>query len=182
MKFEIVGKNGFEVTEAMIEHALDRKERFNEFFNNKENMDCRVVCKEYTDHQHKVETTLNVKGQVLRGEVTDRDLYLAIDRSIDKIVHQIKKHFGQVKNKLAKEGIKDAFVENIDIDGLEKERAAKDLVRNKKIELAPMSIDEALDQMEMLGHNFFVFLNSETNKVNVVYLRDDHDYSVIETE
>ncbi len=181
MKFEIVGKNGLEITEAMRNYAGERKERFNEFFNNKDNMDCRIVCKVYNDH-HKVETTLNVKGQVLRAEVSDGDMYVAIDHSIDKIVQQIKKHFGQVKNKLAKEGIKDAFAEDIDVAGLEKERAAKDLVRNKKIELNPMTIDDAIDQMEMLGHDFFVFLNVNTNKVNVVYLREDHDYSVIETE
>ncbi len=181
MKFEIVGKNGLEITESMRNYAQERKEKFNEFFNNKENMDCRIVCKVYNDH-HKVETTLNVKGQVLRAEISDADMYTAIDKSVDKIVQQIKKHFGQVKNKLAKEGIKDAFAENIDVTGLEKERAANDLVRNKKIELSPMSIDDAIDQMEMLGHDFFVFLNRETGKVNVVYLRDDHDYSVIETE
>ncbi len=180
MKFDIVGKNGLEITEAMKNHAIQKKERFNEFFDNKENMDCRMVCKVYNDH-HKVETTLNVKGQILRAEVTDSDMYIAIDHSVEKIVQQIKKHFGQVKSKLAKEGIKDAFKEDIDIEDLEKEVLAKQLVRNKKIELAPMSVDEAIDQMEMLGHDFFVFLNNETSKVNIVYLREDLDYSIIET-
>ncbi len=181
MKFEITGKNGLSVTEAMKSHAEAKVERFEEFFQNREDLDVRVVCKSYKEYK-KAEITLLVKGVTLRAEVQDEDMYKAIDLGVETVVEQIKKHFGQMKQKFAKSGIKDALNEDIDVDGLGKQLLAKELVKNKKIKLDPLTVEEAITEMEMLGHDFFVFVNSETEKVNVVYLRNDFDYAVIETE
>lgn len=179
MKVEVVGKNGFEVTSSIISYATDKLQKVDQFVLG-EAEEARVVCKVYKDH-HKVEITIPTKGLILRSEVNDVDMYAAIDKSVDKLMQQVRKFKTRSKSKMGKEGIKESYAENsVDLESLEKEVLAKQLVKNKSVELKPMSIDEALEQMDLLGHSFFIFLNNETQKVNVAYLREDGDYAVIE--
>ncbi|HKL61319.1 MAG TPA: ribosome-associated translation inhibitor RaiA [Acholeplasma sp.] len=181
MRYEIIGKNGFVPTDAIKSYATKRLDKVISFFDESLIQEVRVVCKVYKDH-HKVEVTIPTKGTVLRAEVLDPDMYTAIDKSVDKLISQIRKHKDKLKKHLAKEGINRVYSDDFDTEAIEKEVFASQLVKNKEIELKPMSIDRALVEMELTGHDFFVFLNEETMRVNVAYVREDGDYAVIETK
>lgn len=182
MKVEVVGKNGFATTQAIDEYAFKKIQKVEQFFGPNVIQEARIVCKVYNDHQ-KVEITIPTKSLILRAEVCDQDMYAAIDKAIDKLIAQVRKHRDKVKNKLEKEGTKEVFSDPaLDIDSLEKEVLASQLVRNKQVELKPMDVEEALEQMELLGHDFFIFLDKATNQVSVAYIREDGDYAVIATK
>lgn len=180
MKVEVLGKNGFVVTKSIEGYATEKLQKIEQFFANDIIEEARVVCKSYSDHK-KVEITIPTKNLILRSEVNDEDMYAAIDKSVDKLLQQVRKYKNKVNNKFEKEGIKEVFNTDVDIESLEKEVLAKQLVKNKKVELKPMDIEEALTQMELLGHDFFIFINKETNRVCVSYIREDGDYAIIET-
>jgi len=126
---------------------------------------------------YKVEATINTKGNIFRAETKASDPYDCVDRCIEKLSAQMSKF----KQKLQKKykGQKDFGFEALP----EYDEAPEEInvVRVKKFQLEPMSQEEAVMQMEMLGHNFFVYLNMETDSVNVVYKRSDGGYGVLET-
>ena len=126
---------------------------------------------------YKVEATINTKGNIFRAETKASDPYDCVDRCIEKLSAQTSKF----KQKLQKKykGQKDFGFEALP----EYDEAPEEInvVRVKKFQLEPMSQEEAVMQMEMLGHNFFVYLNMETDSVNVVYKRSDGGYGVLET-
>lgn len=182
MKVELIGKNGFVATEAIKQYAEVRLQKIDQFIGENIISEARVVCKVYSDH-HKVEVTIPTKNLILRAEVNDDDMYAAIDKAVDKLLTQIRRNKDKVKNKFEKEGIKGSFTnsQQFDMESLEKEVIASQLVKNKSIDLKPMTVDEAMTQMELLGHSFFIFLNKADEKVSVIYLREDGDYAIIET-
>lgn len=128
-----------------------------------------------------IEVTINLPGTIIRAEESSDDMYASIDRAVDVLQRQIRKH----KTKLQKrykntetirfENVESLPVENHD-DDLPK------LVKTKKFFLKPMTSEEAVLQMELLGHNFFVFMDGDTGSVNVVYKRKDNNYGLIEPE
>jgi putative sigma-54 modulation protein len=178
MKIEVLGKNGFTPSEANREYAEKKLAKLDGRIPDADLTRARVVCKVYKTF-HKVEITIPVKGgRILRSEVSDVDIYAAIDKSIDKLLTQVRRHNDRVKDKLGKTSIRYAE-EPTDVAVSEPEPKVS---RSKKVELEPMTKEEAIDQMELLGHDFFVYLDKETMKTNVIYLRDDGDYAVIETE
>lgn len=172
MRIEIVGKNGFTPSEANKEYAIKKLSKLENYLEDYENLSARVVCKVYKSY-HKIEVTIPTKNIILRAEVMEEDLYAAIDGAIDKLVKQVRRYNDKVKDKLGKPGIRQATEES------SKPQA---IVRDKHVDLEPMTKEEALDQMELLGHDFFVYLDKETRKTNIIYLRDDGDYAIIETE
>lgn len=181
MKYEILGKNGFVPTQAIKDYAEKRLSKVVSFFGPDVIHEVRVVCKVYRDHQ-KVEVTIPARSTVLRAEVSDVDMYAAIDRANDKLVSQIRRHKDKLKNNLEKEGIKQAYSQEFDAESLEKEVLATQLVKNKQVELKPMTSEEAISAMELSGHDFYVFLDKESKRTHVVYRRQDGDYAVIETK
>lgn len=181
MKFEVLGKNGFTPTDAIKAYAEKRFNKVVSFFGPEVISEVRVVCKVYKDH-HKIEVTIPARGNVLRAEVSDVDMYAAIDKANDKLVAQIRKHKDKLKHNLEKEGIKQAYSHEFDAESLEKDILATQLVKSKKVDLKPMSSEEAIAAMELSGHDFYVFLDKESSRTNVVYRRDDGDYAIIETQ
>lgn len=181
MKIEVVGKNGFVPTEAIRKYAEKRLDKVISLFGEEIINRVRVVTKVYKDH-HKVEVTIYGQGQQIRSEVTDPDMYAAIDKSVDKLVAQIRRFRDKIKSNAEKEGIKEVFSKEFDAESLEKEIFANTLVKNKKIELVPKTVDEAIVEMELAGHDFYVFLDSDSGKTSVVYKRMDGDFAVLETE
>ncbi|BCR36366.1 ribosome hibernation-promoting factor, HPF/YfiA family [Mariniplasma anaerobium] len=181
MKFEILGKNGFVPTNAIKDYAEKRFTKVISFFGPEVVDEIRVVCKVYKDH-HKVEVNVFAKKTIVRAEVSDKDMYSAIDRANDKLVSQIRRYKDKLKNHLEKEGIRQAYSNEFDAEQLEKDILAAQLVKNKKIDLQPMTAQEAISAMELSGHGFYVFLDRETRKTNVVYRRDDGDFAIIETQ
>ena len=180
MTFEVLGKNGFVPTDAIKAYAEKRLHKVESFFGPQVVDVIRVVCKVYKDH-HKVEATVFSRGTQVRAESSDPDMYSAIDKVNDKLIAQIRRHRDKLKHHLEKEGIKEAYSKDFDAEDLEKDILASQLVKNKKIELKPMTSAEAISQMELLGHDFFVYLDQETKSTHVVYRREDGDYAVIET-
>ena len=151
MKIEIVGKNGFVPSDANKEYAVKKLKKL-DILSDYENISARVVCKVYKAY-HKVEVTIPTKNIILRAEVTDADIYAAIDGAIDKLMSQVRRYNDKIKNKMGKQGIRQMTDEPI-------EREQK-IVRDKHVDLEPMTAEEALDQMELLGHDFFVYLDKD---------------------
>ncbi len=181
MRVEIVGKNGFEFHERTEELVRKRLQKIENFFKDGVIDTARVVLKKYNTY-YACEITIPVKGLILRSEVKDKDFKAAIDIACDKLLSQIRRRKDRVKNKLEKEGIKEVYRANqLDMDDISTDVFAGSLVKNKKINLTPMTVEEALDQMELLGHDFFVFQDASSHKVCVVYTRDDGNYAIIET-
>lgn len=171
MKVEIVGKNGFNPSDANKDYAIKKLGKLEGLLQDFDDVTARVVCKVYKTY-HKVEVTIPSKNIILRAEVMEADVYAAIDLAIDKLLTQVRRFNDKIKDKLGRTGIKD--VQN-------PEPKFDKFVRDKQIDLEPMTEEEALDQMEMLGHDFFIYLDKETKKTNVIYLREDGDYAVIKT-
>ncbi|MCQ2546889.1 MAG: ribosome-associated translation inhibitor RaiA [Clostridia bacterium] len=126
---------------------------------------------------YKVEATINAKGSIFRAETRANDPYDCVDRCIEKLSNQM----GRFKTKLQKKykGQKDFGFE--ELPEFEDEQEEINVVRSKKFQLEPMTSEEAIMQMEMLNHDFFVYLNMETDSVNVVYKRKDGNYGLLET-
>ncbi len=128
-----------------------------------------------------VEITVPMGNNViLRSESTDQNLFVAIDQALAKIERQIRKH----RTKLAKRLRDDAFAEVPEYyeEEQEKEEEERKLVRRKTFPVRPMSVEDAMIEMEMLGHSFFAFVNIDTDRTNVLYLRKDGDLGLLEPE
>lgn len=179
MIVEVRGKNGFTITEAIEQYAEDKLMKIERYF--KEELEAYVVCKVYNDH-HRVEVTIPTKYYTMRAEVSDKDMYAAVDLTIDKLESQIRKHKSKVTRSLQKkEGVSDIFVDGLDISALERE-LVKTTVKQKEIVLEKLTVEEAITALELLGHDFYIFRNESTSKVNVLYLRNEGSYGVIATE
>ncbi len=179
MRLDIRGKGGFVITDA-ISNYLDKKlKKIERVF--QQELDAYVVCKVYRDGMTKVEITIPVKFITMRAEVQDKDLYAAIDRAVDKLDAQIRKNKHRMNRSLQdKIGLKDVFYQDyLSIEELERELVQP--VKKKTISLEILSTEEAITQMELLGHDFFIFKNEDRN-ISVLYLRDDGKYGLIETE
>ncbi|CAI8870134.1 MULTISPECIES: ribosome hibernation-promoting factor, HPF/YfiA family [Bacillus] len=180
MKFNIRGEN-IEVTPALkeyVEKKLSKLERYFDTF-----PEIKVNLKVYSDKQ-RIEVTIPFTDLLLRAEETHSDMYAAIDLVVDKVERQIRKHKTKVNRKLREKGSpKTAFILTEPAVTLEEVKEDElELVRTKRFDLKPMDVEEAILQMAMLGHNFFVFTNADTNETNVVYGRKDGKYGLIETK
>ena len=174
MKVEVVGKNGFTPSDSNKDYAVKKLAKLEGILSDYDNVSARVVCKVYKSF-HKVEVTIPSKDIILRAEVQQPDIYAAIDGAIDKLVTQIKRRNDKVKDKLGKKSIRN-------MEAPEEGEGSQKIAREKHLDLEPMTKEEAIDQMEALGHDFFVYLDKETRRTNVIYVRADGDYAVIETE
>lgn len=181
MNFEVLGKGGFVPSQPIIDYAEKRMQKVIRLIGEENISGVRVLCKVYKDH-HKVEITVHAKELVLRAETPEFDIYAAIDRSIDRLVRQIHRHRERLQNHLDKTKFGEFNNGDLDVESLEKEVLASQLVKNKKIELRPMTAEEAIRAMELTDHDFYIFLDKESGKTNVVYRREDEDYAVIETQ
>ncbi len=177
MKLEIVGKSGFVITDAIRNYVEKKLGKIDRLFN--EQLIATVICKVHRDGT-KVEVTIPIKFLTLRAEVKDRDLYAAIDKSVDKLEAQLRKNKHKMNRSLQeREGLKNTFSDDLDLEELEKELI--DPVKKKKIKLEILSLEEAMTQMDLLDHDFFIYKN-EDNETSILYLRDDGKYGLIETE
>lgn len=181
MNFEVLGKGGFVPSKPIVDYAEKRMSKVIRLLGEENINDVRVLCKVYKDH-HKVEITVFTKELVLRAETPEFDIYAAIDKSVDRLVRQIHRHREKLQNHLDKTKFGEFESKELDVESLEKEVLASQLVKNKKIELRPMTAEEAISAMELTDHDFYIFLDAETGKTNVVYRREDGDYAVIETQ
>jgi putative sigma-54 modulation protein len=128
--------------------------------------------------RQKIEATINAKGTIFRAEETTNDAYSGVDRIVEKLSSQMSRFKTKLlrKHKDNKELLLEELPGAVD-EELEEMR----VVRRKTFDLIPMTVDEAIMQMELLEHTFYVFLNLETDTVGVVYKRKDNDYGLLET-
>jgi len=173
MKFNIHGKN-IDVTESIKNYIEEKIGRLDKYFENPEDITAKVLIK-LRGKDQVVEVTINANKFILRGEESNKDLYASIDKVSDKIERQIRKNKTKLKKKTNKDISRD-FV--LDFD--EEEENDNVIVKRKVIENKPMSEEEAILQMELLGHDFFAYRNQETSEVNVLYKRKDGNYGVLE--
>lgn len=181
MNYNIRGEN-IEVTPAIREYIEKKIAKLDRYFTESPNANVNVNLKVYQDKKSKVEITIPMKDLVLRAEEIHEDMYAAIDLITDKLERQIRKHKTKVNRKFReKESLKDYAPIFTDVEQVEEDEDLE-VVRTKSFDLKPMDSEEAILQMNMLGHSFYVFTNAETNQTNVVYKRNDGRYGLIEAQ
>ncbi len=171
MKYNIRG-NKIDVTEAISDYIKSKVSKLEKYLDDNDEVEAKAIVSA-KGHDQKVEITIWSGKYNIRAEVVNADLYSAIDLVIDKLERQFKKYRGKLNIKRAKE----EYIS--EIEDLFEEEDQK-IVRRKEVFLKPIDEEEAITQMELLGHSFFVFKNVDTNKINVVYKRSDSDYGIIE--
>ncbi|MCC5909268.1 MAG: ribosome-associated translation inhibitor RaiA [Clostridiaceae bacterium] len=178
MKVIITGKN-IEVTEALKGTVESKISKLDKYFN--EGAEARATLAVEKERQI-IEVTIPINGSILRAEEATADMYKSIDKVVDKLLGQLRKH----KTKMEKNKLKNYETirfENIPLyEYTDEDRFEPKIVKTKKFALKPMNQEEAVLQMELIGHNFFVFGNADTDEVNVVYKRKDGNYGLIEPE
>ncbi|MBM6616312.1 ribosome hibernation-promoting factor, HPF/YfiA family [Bacillus suaedaesalsae] len=181
MDFNIRGEN-IEVTPAIRDYVEQKVGKLDKYFSEGLNSQVNVNLKVYHNKQ-KIEVTIPMSNMTLRAEESHNDLYAAIDLVVDKLERQIRKHKTKVNRKFRDQGsVKLNFVNGVEPKGTYQDEDDDELevVRTKRFDLKPMDNEEAILQMNLLGHNFFVYTNASTNNTNVVYKRKDGKYAVIE--
>lgn len=181
MQFSIRGQQ-IEVTDALRDYVDKKLSRLEKYFDAPPTSEGFVTLN-VVRGLHTVEVTIPLAGVTLRAEDRSDDMYASIDAVVDKLERQIRKHKTKLNRKFRQEGnLKTLFVEGSSSAVAVEEQDYDDLevVRNKRFTLKPMDVEEAILQMNMVGHNFFVFSNIDTSEVSVVYKRNDGKYGLIE--
>lgn len=173
----IIRGDKVKVTEAINDYITEKIKKLEKYFSNSSEIRATVFFK-VRNHSQKVEVTIPLKKFILRAEEEREDVYAAMDVVIDKIERQIRKNKTKLQSKKIKDN-KEIILDEIDDIGSEENNA---IVKRKKIDVKPMSEEEAIIQMELLGHNFYLFKDSVTLKPVLIYKRNDNDYGIIETE
>lgn len=174
MNYNIRGSK-LEVTDSIRNYIETKLNRLDKYFENADEITANVLIKTQGINQ-KVEVTIPIKKMVLRSEELHKDLYAAIDLVTDKLERQIRKN----KTKLRRRDNKEDIVNFADFEITSEEENEETIVKRKTIDLKPMSEEEAMLQMNMLGHEFFVFENADTNCNSVLYRRKDGNYGIID--
>ena len=176
MKIIIHGKK-VKVTNAINDYIENKIGKLDKYLENPDEVTATVSIRVKGKDQT-VEVTIPVKRYILRAEDTHNDLYAAIDLVSDKLERQIRKNKTRIKKKSNK-GLED-FI--IDFKTEKDEEENGKIVKTKLIEKKPMNAEEAILQMNLLGHSFYVFTNEKTDEINIIYKRKDNDYGLIETK
>lgn len=176
MKVSISGKN-IDVSDYLRDVVEKKAHKLERYFRPDTEMQVTLSIEK---SRHIAEITIHYDGLVLRAEEATGDMYSSIDASLKKLERQMRKHRTKLEKKLHEDAFEqdtvyDYFQEDADDDGPQ-------IVRNKKFVARPMDIDDAVMQMELLGHNFFVYRNAHNNEVNVLYKRSDGNYGLIEPQ
>lgn len=175
MKINVVGKN-VTVTQGISDKIHKKLEVLNKYFIVGDEDTANVLIRTYR-HKQKIEVTIPTKFAILRAEVMDDDLYNAVDKVIDKLEDQIRRQKTRLTRK-NKDSLAQAFIDEVD-DDLDSD---DQVVKTKSIVPVEMSLDDAIMKMDLLGHDFFIYTDDETQKIAVVYKRYDGGYGLIETE
>lgn len=174
MKFNIRGSKA--ILDESVKNYIETKiGKLDKYFENPDEITANILVKE-SGIKETIEVTIPIKKAILRAEDSNKDIYAAIDLVLEKLERQIRKNKTKIKHKTNKENI-DVF---IDFEITEEEVNNNKIIKRKKVENKPMDEEEAILQMDLLGHDFFIFKNISTDNVAVVYRRKDGDYGIIE--
>ena len=177
MKINIIGRK-ITVTDKIREYAEKKHGKMDKFF--KDEPEARIVIGTIKDNEY-VEASIYASGMIYRAEVIDVDVITAMDKIVDVIERQIRKNKTRLEKKIKREAVNDNILLSGE-DYTEGEDVSEfKIVKKKRFAVKPMTAEEAVLQMNLLGHNFFVFKNAETEQMNVVYKRKDGNYAIIES-
>ncbi len=175
MKLIITGK-GFEVTDGLKERLEKKLSKLDKYF--QEDAEAYVRFSQERGARNILEITISVGGLILRAEEVTGDMFTSIDGAVDKLSRQIRKHHTKLEKKLH---VKIDMAPEGDTS-IEEEAAQYNIVRTKRFPVKPMHVDDAIAQMELLDHVFFLFLNEETDTMCVLYRRKDGNYGLLQPE
>ena len=174
----IIRGDKIKITSAMSDYINEKLEKLEKYLEHSDTVRANVIVK-VRNHEQKVEITIPLKSFILRSEETQEDFYAAVDKTIDKLERQIRKNKTKIMAKQSKTYYDFNFA-NVDIE--EKTEDDQKIVKRKTVEVKPMSAEEAILQMELIGHQFYLYKDCDTDQFAVVYKRKDGDYGVMEAE
>lgn len=173
MKLTITAKK-MQVPQNFTDYAEQKiNAKLGKFFGDE--ADAKIVLSEHKN-QIILELTVKYNSMIYRAERSAADKNDALDDAIDKIIRQIRKNKTKIEKRLKDTAFKEAFAEAVP------EQDDYEIIKHKKFKMRPMDIDEAILQMNMLGHTFFMFTNAATGEINVVYKRTEGNYAVLEPD
>ncbi len=173
MKTTITAKK-MQIPQNFSEYAEPRiNSKLSKFFGDE--AEAKIVMSE-VKNQIIIELTVKYNSLIFRAERAADDKKVALDDAIDKIIRQIRKNKTKVEKRLKDTAFKEAFAEPVE------EVTDYEVIKHKKFKMRPMDIEEAILQMNMLSHEFYMFSNAESGEINVVYKRDDGNYAVLEPD
>ncbi len=175
MKY-IIRSQKMENTDAIKEYIQTKLNKLNKYFENPDEIQANVLTK-LNGRFQTIEVTIPTTHFTLRNEESNEDLYAAIDTIVDKLERQIRKNKEKINSRINK-----TFIQDFDQDLEDEYEEEEKIVRRKTIDLKPIDEEEAIIQMNMLGHSFFVYKSSIDGNICVIYKRKDGNYGLIETE
>ncbi|MDD4705843.1 MAG: ribosome-associated translation inhibitor RaiA [Bacilli bacterium] len=169
-----------EITPAIKNHITEKIGKLDRYLKDPENVEATVIIR-IRNNEQMIEVTVLTQKFTLRAEESHADLYAAVDLVLDKLESQLRKHKTRLKDKYKKEpnNLKD-FI--FDFDILKEKENKSNIVKRKNIDFKPMDEEEAILQMELIGHDFFIFNNIDEDCISVVYKRKDGNYGIINTK
>ena len=179
MKFVIRGQK-LTVTEPIKKYIEEKIGKLDRYLEDSKDVTATVLIRVKGKAQI-VEVTIPIKKAILRGEESHKDLYAAIDLVSEKIERQIRKNKTKMQGKKVKPVFEDIIYDSVESNYYE-EDTDKVIIKRKTLDMKPMSEEEAVLQMELLGHSFFIFKDMDTDNISVVYKRKDDNYGLIETK
>lgn len=175
MRTKVSGKN-IDITDALKERTEKKLSKFGKYFSPDTEAQATLSVEK---NRHIIEVTIPFNGIILRAEEATGDMYTSIDNVVDKLEKQLRRQKTKLERRIKDGSIK---FENWTNSSTEFDEEEVKIVRTKRFAMKPMPVEEAVLQMELLGHSFFVFSNAETEEFNVVYKRKDGNYGLIEPE
>lgn len=175
MQIEILSKN-YNISQKLKTIITKKIEKLDRYFN--DDAKAQVYCK-FENGSYKMEITIRDKNTFFRSEVASDNMYVNIDTALSKIERQVYKNKDKLKDKFKKSSFE---VEEFEFLSDKPQVVPSKVSRVKKFELDPIAVEDAIQNLELTDHDFYVFLNAETGKVNVVYRRHDNDYGHIELD
>lgn len=178
IKFSIRGEN-IEVTEALRSYVEEKVAKIEKYFHADQELNAKVNLKVYRDKRSKVEVTIPLGSITLRAEDISQDMYGSIDLVVDKIERQIRRNKTKIEKKnRQKVSTGQLFTEDL-VEQVEEDIK---VVRTKQVDLKPMDLEEAILQLELLGHDFFIYTDAKDSTTNVIYKREDGGLGLLEVK
>ena len=174
MKLTVRG-NKLEVTDSIRNYVEEKLGKLDKYFEEADEINANVLFRIQGKNQI-VEVTVPIKKYILRDEEANEDLYASIDLVVEKLEKQIRKNKTRIKERKVKD------IPVINFEAIIEEEPKTTIVKRKSVEMKPMDEEEAVLQMELLGHEFFVFQDIDTDSISVLYKRKDGNYGIIETK
>ena len=174
MKLTVRG-NKLEVTDSIRNYVEEKLGKLHKYFEEADEINANVLFRIQGKNQI-VEVTVPIKKYILRAEEANEDLYASIDLVVEKLERQIRKNKTRIKERKVKD------IPVINFEAIIEEEPKTTIVKRKSVEMKPMDEEEAVLQMELLGHEFFVFQDIDTDSISVLYKRKDGNYGIIETK